>query len=156
MRAVVQRVQSAGVAVAGETVGSIGQGLLVYLGIAADDSETDFEYIANKIPHLRVFDDENAVPNRSVLDVGGAVLLISQFTLYGDARHGRRPGYGAAAKPETARAFYESMAARLSETLPVQTGIFQADSHIVLSYSGCRQTAYIRIFKFFVINIPYP
>ncbi len=130
MRAVVQRVQSAGVAVAGETVGSIGQGLLVYLGIAADDSETDFEYIANKIPHLRVFDDENAVPNRSVLDVGGAVLLISQFTLYGDARHGRRPGYGAAAKPETARAFYESMAARLSETLPVQTGIFQADMQV--------------------------
>ena len=130
MRAVLQRVESASVTVSGMTAGEIGRGLLVYLGITTDDGPEDLRYIAGKILNTRMFDDENGVPNRSVLEIGGAVLLVSQFTLYGDARHGRRPGYTAAARPEIAKPLYEEMIAALSREIPVATGVFQAHMQV--------------------------
>ena len=90
MRCVVQRVTSSSVTVNGETVGAVGPGLMVLIGISAEDTETDLKYMAEKVPNLRIFDDENGVMNRSVLDTGGSILAVSQFTLYGDARGGRR------------------------------------------------------------------
>lgn len=126
MRAVLQRVDGAAVTVGGKTVGEIGKGLLVYLGVTQDDGPDDLRYIAGKILNIRIFDDENGVPNRSVLETGGSVLLVSQFTLYGDARHGRRPGYTAAARPEHAKPLFDEMAALLAGELPVATGVFQA------------------------------
>ena len=107
MRAVVQRVTEASVTVDGETIGRIGTGLCVLLGVSTSDTEADADYIADKLAVLRIFDDENGVSNRSVLDVGGAILLISQFTLLGDARKGRRPSYIFAARPEAAIPLYE-------------------------------------------------
>lgn len=136
MRAVVQRVNSAAVSVDGEVVSSIGRGLLVLLGVEKGDADSDLQYMVNKLPLLRIFDDENGTPNLSVRECGGSILLVSQFTLCGDARHGRRPGYSLAAKPEEARIMYERCAQLLQAQVPVQTGIFQADMQVSLVNDG--------------------
>jgi D-tyrosyl-tRNA(Tyr) deacylase len=137
MRAVVQRVAEASVEVGGEDVGRIGQGLLALVGVARDDGAADAEYIAGKVVDLRVFEDADGRMNRSVRDVGGAVLLVSQFTLCGDARKGRRPSWDGAAPPETARTFYEDLARRLRDAgLRVETGRFQASMRVHLINDG--------------------
>ena len=107
MRAVVQRVKSASVRVEGELVSEIGAGVLVFLGVAHDDTATELEYIANKVANLRIFEDEAGKMNRSLLEMGGAALVVSQFTLYGDCRKGRRLSFINAARPEVANALYE-------------------------------------------------
>lgn len=136
MRAVVQRVTSASVAVDGETIGAISHGLCVLLGVSADDTEADADYISDKLLGLRIFDDENGVPNKSVVDIGGAILLISQFTLLGDARKGRRPSYIFAARPEQAIPLYERCIAKLRSTVSVETGRFGADMKVSIQNDG--------------------
>ncbi len=137
MRAVVQRVTRAAVRVGGETVGQVGGGLLVLLGVGSDDAEADAAYLADKVAHLRVFGDEQGKLNRSVLEAGGSVLAVSQFTLYGDARKGRRPGFDRAANPETARGLFQSFVAGLRRLgLPVETGRFQAAMEVELVNDG--------------------
>lgn len=136
MRAVVQRVECARVEVAGEVIGKIDSGLLVFVGIEADDTKHDADYIVSKVAGLRVFDDENAVPNRSVADIGGSVLLVSQFTLCADARHGKRPSYIRAAQPETAIPLYEYALRQLREIVPVETGQFGAMMRVCLVNDG--------------------
>ncbi len=136
MRAVVQRVTEASVTIEGETVGSIRNGLCVLLGVSVDDSEADTDYIADKLIGLRIFDDENGVPNKSVLDISGSVLLISQFTLLGDARKGRRPSYIDAARPEQAIPLYERCIERLRTAVPVETGRFGADMKVLIRNDG--------------------
>lgn len=134
MRAVLQRVREARVEVDGQVVGSIGRGLVVLLGIARTDTRADAEYLADKIIGLRIFPDEAHKMNRSVVDAGGALLVISQFTLYGDTRKGRRPSFDEAAPPEQARQLYEYfLAAVRSRQIRCETGIFQAmmDVHLV-------------------------
>ena len=127
MRAVVQRAADARVTVDGRICGRIEEGLLVYLGVAAQDEEQDLRYTADKVVNLRIFPDGNGKMNLSVLDTGGGVLVVSQFTLYGDARQGRRPSYTAAAEPEKARLFYESFAEQIRRHgLQVETGQFAA------------------------------
>jgi D-tyrosyl-tRNA(Tyr) deacylase len=127
MRAVVQRVTDARVTVDGRICGRIRSGLLVYLGVAEEDQERDLKYAAEKVANLRIFPDENGKMNLSVRDTGGSVLVVSQFTLYGDARQGRRPSYTAAAAPEKARRFYEDFAERIRGLgLEVETGEFAA------------------------------
>ncbi len=122
-----QRVRSASVRVDGESVGSIENGLLVFIGIGQDDVDRDVSYIADKLSALRLFDDVNGKINWSVSDVGGSLLVVSQFTLFGDCRRGRRPSYAAAASPETARQLYENVIDRLRRHgCSVQTGKFQA------------------------------
>jgi D-tyrosyl-tRNA(Tyr) deacylase len=131
MRAVLQRVRSASVSVDGQIAGRIGPGLLVYLGVAAGDQTADIEYIVSKIRDLRVFGDAAGKMNVSVADVGGAVLLVSQFTLCGDVRNGRRPSFDAAEKPAIARERYEDTLASLRRTgLTVEAGVFQADMQV--------------------------
>ena len=137
MRAVVQRVTEASVTVGGETVGAIGPGLMVLIGVSDTDTDKDLKYIADKIPNLRIFDDENGVMNRSVLDAGGSILAVSQFTLYGDARGGRRPSYIRAAKPEPANALYErAVAAWREQGIPVETGRFRTEMKVSLINDG--------------------
>lgn len=137
MRSVIQRVQRAHVDVQGQTVGRIGQGLMVLLGVEQGDTDADLDYTVQKIAHMRIFLDENGKMNRSVLDVGGAVLLVSQFTLLGDVRHGRRPGFTDAAVPEVANATYEQCAQKLRALgLCVQTGRFQTDMQVHLVNDG--------------------
>ena len=128
MRCVVQRVSEASVAVNGETVGAVGPGLMVLIGVSTEDTDADLKYMTEKVPNLRIFDDENGVMNRSVLDAGGGILAVSQFTLYGDARGGRRPSYIRAAKPEEAYAMYERLVeAWRAKGIHVETGIFRTD-----------------------------
>ena len=136
MRAVVQRVTEAKVTIDGETVGSIRNGLCVLLGVSVGDDIADAEYISDKLLGLRIFDDENGVPNRSVCDVNGAILLISQFTLLGDARKGRRPSYIDAARPEQAIPLYERCIERLGTAVPVETGRFGADMKVSIVNDG--------------------
>jgi D-tyrosyl-tRNA(Tyr) deacylase len=131
MRAVVQRVEDARVEVAGMPVGAIERGVLVYIGIGLDDSRSDIEWLAEKIATLRIFEDEDKKMNLSVQDVGGAALVISQFTLFADVRKGRRPSYSTAAQPEIARPLYESFIEALrARSLPVSTGKFQAEMRV--------------------------
>ena len=126
MRAVVQRVCSASVTVDGRTVGSIERGLLVYVGVGRVDTDLDVAYIVDKILHLRLFADGDGKMNLSVLDLSGSVLVVSQFTLFGDCRRGRRPAYVTASDPETARQQYEAVVARLRrDGLHVETGEFR-------------------------------
>ena len=137
MRAVVQRVTNASVTVENETVGAIGPGLMVLVGVSREDTDKDLKYIVEKVQNLRIFDDENGVMNRSVLDVGGSILAVSQFTLYGDARGGRRPSYIRAAKPEEANAMYRRLVeAWRQKGLSVETGIFRADMQVSLVNDG--------------------
>jgi len=138
MRAVVQRVTSARVRVGERTVGEIGRGLVVLLGVARPDAATDVQYVAGKIRDLRVFEGPEGRPmDRSVADVGGAVLVVSQFTLYGDVRRGRRPSFDDAAPPQEARERYEEVVRELRAAhLPVSTGEFQAAMHVELVGDG--------------------
>lgn len=132
MRAVVQRVSSGSVTVAGETIGAINQGLVVLLGVGHGDTADDAKYLADKIANLRIFEDEQEKLNLSVRDVGGQVLAVSQFTLYGDCRKGRRPGFSNAAPPEMAKELYLDFVEQLkSYGLQVATGQFQA--HMVVN-----------------------
>jgi len=137
MRAVIQRVSRASVTVDRETVGSIGRGLLVLLGVSVEDDERDADYLAEKSLNLRVFEDEDGKMNLSLNDIGGELLVVSQFTLYGDARKGRRPSYIKAAEPERANELYEYFAGRIRESLgSVQTGKFQAMMDVELLNDG--------------------
>lgn len=137
MRIVLQRVKTARVDVAGETVGSIGLGLLILLGVTHTDTTEDAEYLADKVIQLRIFSDEAGRMNRSLLDVCGALLVVSQFTLYGDCRKGRRPSFDHAAPPEQARALYECFIERVkSSNIAVETGVFQAEMEIHLINDG--------------------
>jgi D-tyrosyl-tRNA(Tyr) deacylase len=137
VRAVVQRVAEASVRVGGETVGAIGAGLVVLLGVAVGDTEADADALADKVLNLRVFPDEAGQMNRSVLDVSGALLVVSQFTLLGDARRGRRPSYIEAAPPEEADRLYQQFVARLRPSgLPIATGVFRATMDVVLVNQG--------------------
>ena len=137
MRAVVQRVSEASVTVDGEVTGQIGRGFLVLLGIAGDDSEKDIVWIAEKIAGLRIFEDAEGRMNLGLRDVGGAVLLVSQFTLYGDCRKGRRPSFVEAARPEAALPLYQSAIAELrGHGLRVETGRFQAHMDVRLLNDG--------------------
>lgn len=137
MRAVVQRVSKASVTVDGVIVGAIGTGLLVLLGISTNDSESDADYLAEKIAGLRIFDDQDGHMNRSVTDTGGSVLVVSQFTLYGDARRGRRPSFDQAARPERASELYEYFVAQIRRRkLHCETGQFQATMSVSLVNEG--------------------
>ncbi len=137
MRAVVQRVSRARVIAGGETVGQIGPGLLVLLGVSKGDTEADAEYLADKTAGLRIFNDEAGKMNRSIADAGGAALVVSQFTLYGDCRKGRRPSFDEAAGAELANSLYERYVTALrSRGLDVQTGVFQAMMDVELVNDG--------------------
>jgi len=137
MRAVVQRVSSARVTVADETVGEIGRGLLVLLGVEQGDGEQDARYLAEKIAGLRIFEDEGGKMNLSVAEIGGAVLVVSQFTLLGDCRKGRRPGFSRAAPPQEADALYRRTAELIADQgLVVATGRFQAEMAVALINDG--------------------
>ena len=137
MRAVVQRVTSSKVEVDNQTVGEIGAGLLVLLGVARDDEQTDADYLADKIINLRIFRDAADKMNRSLAETGGALLVVSQFTLYGDTRKGRRPSYIEAAEPEKANALYEYFVGRVrAQGINVETGVFQAMMQVSLANDG--------------------
>ncbi|MEW6279586.1 MAG: D-aminoacyl-tRNA deacylase [Candidatus Eremiobacterota bacterium] len=134
MRAVIQRVSSAHVDVDGSTVGHIDRGLLILAGLTHEDSARDLEWMADKAVNLRIFEDDQGKMNLSVLDVGGGILAISQFTLFGDCRRGRRPSFTEAARPEQAQAMYRDFVGLLRQRLPhVAEGVFQAhmDVHLV-------------------------
>jgi D-tyrosyl-tRNA(Tyr) deacylase len=136
MRAVVQRTTGASVEVEGKIVGQIARGLVVFLGIEEGDTTADLNYICDKVTGLRVFDDENEIPNLSLVDISGSVLIVSQFTLCADARKGKRPSYIKAARPEQAIPLYEAALARLSESVPVASGVFQANMQVRLVNDG--------------------
>lgn len=137
MRAVVQRVSRAEVRVDGEVVGRIGQGLLVLVGAGQGDSESDAAYLADKVLGLRIFSDEAGQMNRALGEVGGALLVVSQFTLYGDCRKGRRPSFVEALAPEPAEALYRSFVERARQSgLPVETGRFRAMMQVELVNDG--------------------
>lgn len=137
MRAVIQRVSRATVTVDQEQVGAIGQGLVVLLGIHREDQKADLDWLVDKIVHLRVFEDAEGKMNRSLLDTGGAMLIVSQFTLYGDCRKGRRPGYSTAARPEQAEALYENFVRAVQEQgVVTATGRFQAAMAVDLVNDG--------------------
>lgn len=137
MRAVVQRVSEASVRVEGAVVGRIGAGLLVLLGVGRGDAPADADSLAQRVANLRIFPDAAGLMNRSVLDVKGEVLAVSQFTLYGDCRRGRRPGYSDAAPPEQAEPLYARFVAKLREAgLPVREGIFRALMDVALVNQG--------------------
>lgn len=136
MRAVVQRVSRAKVTIEGRVCGEIGRGYLVLLGIEENDGEADLAYVCDKLTGLRVFEDEAGKMNLAIADVGGSMLLISQFTLYGDARKGRRPGFIRAARPEKAIPLYEEAIERLRQSVPVAHGEFGADMQVELVNDG--------------------
>lgn len=137
MRAVVQRVRSASVTVSSEVVGEIGVGLLVLLGISADDTLEDARYLAGKLCGLRVFEDDEGKMNRSLGEIGGKILVVSQFTLYGDCRKGRRPSFVAAARPEQAQTLYRQFCEMVrAEGIEVETGRFQEQMDVALINDG--------------------
>jgi D-aminoacyl-tRNA deacylase len=137
MRAVLQRVDRAEVAVGGETVARIGRGILALVAVARDDDAPDLEWMARKIVELRIFDDQEGKLNLSLLDVGGEILLVSQFTLYGDCRKGRRPSYGDSAPPDQARILFEQFISTVRRYVPrAATGEFQAMMDVSLVNSG--------------------
>lgn len=137
MRCVIQRVTQASVTSEGEETGRIGKGFMVLIGVCAEDTDKDVKYMADKVPNLRVFEDENGKMNLSLKDVGGAMLAVSQFTLYGDARGGRRPSFIAAARPEAANTLYEQLVeAWRAQGIQVETGRFQTDMQVSLVNDG--------------------
>lgn len=137
MRAVLQRVGEASVAVGGEVRGAIGPGLLILLGVGEGDAEADARALAEKVVHLRIFEDDAGRFNRSLLEVGGAALVVSQFTLYADCRKGRRPSFTSAADPALAEALYEAFNEALrSKGIPVETGVFGARMDVRLTNQG--------------------
>jgi D-tyrosyl-tRNA(Tyr) deacylase len=137
VRAVVQRVSEASVRVNGVVVGRIGPGLVVLLGVGQGDAETDGDYLADKVVNLRIFSDDAGQMNRSVLETGGEILVISQFTLYGDARRGRRPGFTDAAPPAEAERLYQLFVLRVRQSgLRVETGVFRAMMAVALVNHG--------------------
>jgi D-tyrosyl-tRNA(Tyr) deacylase len=137
MRLLVQRIKEAKVTVDGTEIGAVNGGLCLFLGIAAGDSEASADYLAGKIAELRIFEDENGKFNRSISDVGGEILIVSEFTLYGDCSRGRRPSFSHAAAPEEARQLYEYFVAKLKERgCKVATGQFQAKMEVSLINDG--------------------
>ncbi len=137
MKVVLQRSKAASVSVDGETVGEITSGLVLLVGVTHEDTEEDCRYLADKIVHLRIFEDDNMKMNHSLLDVGGEILSVSQFTLYGDCRKGRRPNFMAAAKPDEAARLYEVFNAMLREKgIKVETGKFGAMMDVELINDG--------------------
>ena len=137
MRCVIQRVTSASVTVGEELVGKIGRGYMILIGVSAEDTEKDLRYMAEKVPNLRIFEDEAGKMNLSIKDVGGEILAVSQFTLYGDARGGRRPSFSTAARPEQANALYEQLVEAWREQgIHVETGRFRAEMQVALVNDG--------------------
>jgi D-tyrosyl-tRNA(Tyr) deacylase len=138
MKAVIQRVQEAYVTINDEVVAKINDGLLVLLGIVHDDNVATIAWMSSKIVNMRIFNDEHGLMNKSILDIGGDIILVSQFTLYGDAQKGNRPSFIKAAKPDIAIPIYENMIAQLSKDLgkPIQTGVFGADMKVGLVNDG--------------------
>ena len=137
MRVVIQRCKRARVTVEGKVTGEIGPGLMVLVGVTHEDTEKDAKFLADKVAGLRIFEDEDGKMNRSVTDAGGSVLSVSQFTLYGDARKGRRPSFIEAAGPEQAEGLYETFNALVrANGLEVQTGVFGADMDVELVNAG--------------------
>lgn len=137
MRAVIQRVSASDVTVDGATVGTIGKGLNVLIAFGASDQASDIDYIAEKIAGLRIFEDENGKMNRSVKDIGGAVLIISQFTLYGDVRKGKRPSFTSAISYDGGEDLYNSFVENMqNRAIPVQTGIYGADMKVNIQNDG--------------------
>lgn len=137
MRAVVQRVTRASVAVNDQITGEIGRGLMVLLGVEVGDGEKDLAYITDKVVNLRIFEDDAGKMNRSLLDVGGAILAVSQFTLLGDARDGRRPGFTMAERPEAADELYRrAIMDWRARSVTVETGVFRADMAVSLVNDG--------------------
>lgn len=137
MRAVVQRVLNAQVQVSGQTVGKIDSGLLVYLGVHKDDTDKDFDYILDKVINLRIFSDDAGKMNLSLLDTAGQILVVSQFTLFGDARRGRRPSYGEAAGNEKGNLYYQRFLHELKEKgIKTESGQFGADMQVSYTNDG--------------------
>lgn len=137
MRAVVQRVSKGSVTVENNVIGSINKGLVVLLGITEEDTNSDIDYMIDKIINLRIFEDENEKMNFSLLDINGEILLVSQFTLYGDCRKGRRPNFMSAAKPEKAEFLYNKFVDTIKlQNVNIQTGVFQADMQVHIENDG--------------------
>ncbi len=137
MKAVVQRVSAAQVRVDGKVVGKIGEGLLILLGVAPTDTETEVTWMVEKCAGLRIFQDDEGKMNRSLEDTGGAALVISQFTLFGDCRRGKRPSFIGAAPPEIAEELYEKFAVKMRERgIPTETGVFAARMEVELTNTG--------------------
>ena len=137
MRCVIQRVTRASVTVGDELVGQIGRGYMILIGVSAEDTDKDLRYMAEKVPNLRIFEDVAGKMNLSIKDVGGEILAVSQFTLYGDARGGRRPSFSTAARPEQANALYEQLVeAWRAQGIHVETGRFRAEMQVSLINDG--------------------
>ena len=137
MKAVIQRVKESSVSVQGEMIAGIQRGLLILLGVAKGDQKADADYLAEKVANLRIFEDENGKMNRSLMETGGEALVVSQFTLLGDCRKGRRPSFINAAEPEDANSLYEYFANRLKgKGIPIQTGKFRAMMDVALVNDG--------------------
>ena len=137
MRAVVQRVKNSKVDVDNNTIASIGKGLLVLLGVGEDDTDEDLDYIFDKVINLRIFEDKDGKMNDSLLDIGGELLVVSQFTLYGDARRGRRPSFSSSAKPDIANEMYEEFIKKArEENIKTESGEFGADMQVELLNDG--------------------
>lgn len=136
MKVLLQRVSSAAVDIEGETVAAIGRGLLVFVGVAPGDEDEQVDWLADKTLGLRVFPDADKPMNRSVVDIGGELLVVSQFTLTADTSRGKRPGFSTAARPELAREMYDKFVAVLEQTLPVCSGRFGADMQVSLVNDG--------------------
>ncbi len=136
MRAVVQKVSHSVVRVDGNVVGEIENGLTVLLGVQSDDTTDDVEWMVNKMLNLRIFEDGDNLMNRSVMDIGGSVLAVSQFTLLGDARKGRRPSFTLAASPENAEGLFNQFVRLASNYVNVQTGVFRAHMKVTLTNDG--------------------
>jgi D-aminoacyl-tRNA deacylase len=136
VRAVIQRVGGASVSVEGEVLASVGTGILALVGVREDDTESDASYVAEKLVNMRIFEDDGGKMNLSVVDIGGEALIVSQFTLYGDARKGRRPSFTDAARGEHAKLLYERVCELAGQSVPVSRGVFGAEMQVSLVNDG--------------------